>query len=791
MDGTHRIAGGESGAGHGEVAAPAGKVEAFGNGPASRGDHDRGRPDDPPRCDLRRQLTGTGSKVRVEETPGVIGIVQLHGCRGAGIDLEHQPLGTAQDEVDPIQADEPGGGHQRLHPVVDDLAERGGKRDLVHGATEEEGCARSSLRRPLLIAAEPECPPSVCQQEQGEGASRFESLVVGIAADRCPVGLAYMAATGTTDALDQPAGRIGWRIEPHLWIPHAELVEQGKDPPGILDRSHDSRSVATQRATGGKSPEQRGTALEAGTVHQPGRPVGRSKLRGRREEVAPVEAQRVRRHDGPAGLCHAPSITIHEAVQHDGTVPATRRRLGERATGNRRDEVAVAFSVHVVTGSRDDCALTHLSRYNASLTMSAPPMPSREVADVACPFCGLVCDDLTLSVAGTAITVRANGCRLAAAGFGTAPGDVPRIGGRRATLAEATAEAARLLRNARQPLLGGLATDVDGARAAARLADRCGAVLDHMNSAAAMRNVLTMQDSGWITTTLSEIRNRADLLIVAGGDVISHFPRLFERCIVNQETLFGEGRKCEVLFLGAAAPAGVALPGPSSTIACDVTRLSEAFGVLRALIAGRPLVATEAAGAPISIWQRLATRMQAAKYGVITWAVPDFDFPHAELTVQALCEMVKDLNRTTRFAGLPLGGSEGDLTADTVFTWQTGFGSRTSFGQGQPDHDAHQYATGRLLERGEADLLFWISSFNADRTPPVTTVPTVVLGRPGMTFTHEPAVFIPVGTPGVDHAGHLFRTDRVVALPLRQLRSTALPSVAAVLTAVEAALGES
>ena len=89
--------------------------------------------------------------------------------------------------------------------------------------------------------------------------------------------------------------------------------------------------------------------------------------------------------------------------------------------------------------------------------------------------------------------------------------------------------------------------------------------------------------------------------------------------------------------------------------------------------------------------------MQAASYGVIAWAAADFDFPHAELTVQALCELVKDLNRETRFSGLPLGGSDGDITADSVLLWQTGFGGRTSFGQGIPDHDAYHYSTARLL----------------------------------------------------------------------------------------------
>ena len=61
---------------------------------------------------------------------------------------------------------------------------------------------------------------------------------------------------------------------------------------------------------------------------------------------------------------------------------------------------------------------------------------------------------------------------------------------------------------------------MEGARAAGRLADRLGGVLDHMNSAAVLRNLMVLQDSGWITTTLSEVRNRADLLIVAGGDIV-------------------------------------------------------------------------------------------------------------------------------------------------------------------------------------------------------------------------------------------------------------------------------
>jgi formylmethanofuran dehydrogenase subunit B len=216
------------------------------------------------------------------------------------------------------------------------------------------------------------------------------------------------------------------------------------------------------------------------------------------------------------------------------------------------------------------------------------------------------------------------------------------------SLVEAASEAARLLRAARQPLIGGLATDVEGSRAAGRLADRCGGVLDHMNTAAAIRNIRVLQDTGWITTTLSEIRNRADLLIVVGGDIVSRFPRFFERCIANTDTLFSEDRRCEVIFLGRNAPEGLTLPGGKpNSIPCDIPRLYDVFAVLRALVAGRPIQGERAAGVPLTTLRALADRMKAARYGVMAWAVPDLDFPHAELTVQGLCELVKDLNRET------------------------------------------------------------------------------------------------------------------------------------------------
>ena len=93
-----------------------------------------------------------------------------------------------------------------------------------------------------------------------------------------------------------------------------------------------------------------------------------------------------------------------------------------------------------------------------------------------------------------------------------------------------------------------------------------------------------------------------------------------------------------------------------------------------------------------------------------------------------------------------------------------------------------------MLADGSADLLVWTSSFTPDQGPPETETPTVVLGVPGVRLPREPAVFIPVGTPGLDHAGRLVRCDSVVTLPLRDLGRAELPSVAGVAQSILNAL---
>ena len=413
--------------------------------------------------------------------------------------------------------------------------------------------------------------------------------------------------------------------------------------------------------------------------------------------------------------------------------------------------------------------------------------------EVPSPFCGIASDDITIKVDGMAVTVVENSDPVVKAGFETPMTDIsPRIKGNDASLEEAVAFIASTLRESKQSVIGGMATDLNGARAVMALADKSNSTIDHMNSSGAFRNLLVLQDTGWMNTTLTEVRNRVDLLVIIGSDIETSFPRFFERMVWNNESMFGQDIESrQVVYLGKA-PSGEASTSPqgkkAQVIACDDADLPEVLSVLRAVVNGRQMQAESVGGIPLTVLSTLAEQLKQASYSVVTWAASMLDFDHAEASVQMLCETVKDLNAETRCSGLPLGGKDGDTTANQVSAWQSGYPVRTSFNRGYPEYDPYLFNSQRMLADGEVDTLVWVSSFDINRTPPKTDATTIVLGRSGMTFEQEPDVFIPVGTPGIDHNGRAFRTDSVVSIPLQKLRDSGLPSTFDVLTAVEKAL---
>lgn len=379
-----------------------------------------------------------------------------------------------------------------------------------------------------------------------------------------------------------------------------------------------------------------------------------------------------------------------------------------------------------------------------------------------CPFCPLLCSTGGVQPGPQLLPLpgRTGLCRRAAGGlarFADTPADaVPLLQGRPATLDEAIDAAAGLLRRSVQPLFGGLATDVAGARALYPLACATGAISDVAAGSPLFEGLRVQQDKGGYTTTLAEVSERADLLLLVTPDSdeapSDYFRDLLDRCGATPP---------EVMRLDTL------LPGAD---------LFNTLALLAALVDGRAAVRARAPQALID----LAERLKAARYAVVVYESGRLP-AHGGLLIEALQRMVGTLNRSTRAAALALGGGDGAYTVNQVFTWLSGLPLRSRAAAGGLEHEPIRFGADRLLAGGAVDLLLWIASFGPLPVPAAAHgLPRIVLGHPDQAAEGD-NVFIPVSTPGLGSAGHLFRTDGSVLLPLRPLYEDTLPTVAAVL----------
>jgi formylmethanofuran dehydrogenase subunit B len=358
------------------------------------------------------------------------------------------------------------------------------------------------------------------------------------------------------------------------------------------------------------------------------------------------------------------------------------------------------------------------------------------------------------------------------------------IDGAPASLDEAAAAAARLLARSTQPLIAGLGVDIDGARAAIALAERVGGVIEHMHSAALLRDLDCLRETGVMLTTPGEARVRADVVLLVGDGLLQGWPQLIERLLRPPARPEGADVKRRIVWLAPQAEARIpGFDGDIEVVAAGLgAMLAANLAALRARGKGRPVAQTKI---PLPALDALIGVVKGARFGVAVWTAASL----GALEIEMLNGLVRDLNETTRFSTLPLSAPDNGAGVLAACGWTTGFPMRTGFGPGDPIHDPWRFDAERLVASGETDCVLWISAFGA--APPAwrSAVNFIALCERTTQIAEEPSVRIAIGRPGVDHDAVMHSSDVGTLVAATASARSATPSVTQVLERIGAGLG--
>jgi formylmethanofuran dehydrogenase subunit B len=434
---------------------------------------------------------------------------------------------------------------------------------------------------------------------------------------------------------------------------------------------------------------------------------------------------------------------------------------------------------------------------DSSVDSSVDSSSLKMVDHVACLGCGCVCDDLQLAVQDGRIVRAERACVLAEPWLrsaSTSAQAVAEIKGQPASLDEAIEEAANVLRSAHYPLIYGLSqSNTDGQRAAVRLAERLRAVIDSTASLCHAPSVVAQQQVGKVTCTLGEMRNRADLVVFWGSDPVQTHPRHWERYSVQAKGRFHpQGRQDRFVVVADTSRTSSA-DQADLFIPIEPGKHFEALLTLRAMVREVATGTGDDYGAPRPLLAELAGRMKLSRWGAMFFGVNLARGDSGHCNVQALLQLVTDLNAYGRWAAMRMRVQGNVVGADSVLLWQTGYPFSVNLARGYPRYNPGEFSVQGLLERQEPDACLLVGSETLGWLPPAALehlhrIPTVVLDPASQQSPLSPRVRFRVGVPGIHFGGTAYRMDGV-PIPLRAVLPTSFPSVTEVLDQIARKVG--
>jgi len=400
-------------------------------------------------------------------------------------------------------------------------------------------------------------------------------------------------------------------------------------------------------------------------------------------------------------------------------------------------------------------------------------MSKTTTQNVVCTFCASGCDDLQITHDGRSIVSARNGCAISLSRFtntkeGRLLKPLVRTKGtlRPTTFAKAVDRAARILNNARYPLLYGWSqTSCEAISKGVELAELVGGLIDNTTTSCHGPTILGLQDVGEATCTLGEVRHSADLVIYWGCNPIHSHPHHTNRFTVFSKGRFRKTRKDRRLVVVDVRRTDTAKLA-DRFIQIQPNGDYELLTALRTAVKGEEIEQDSIAGVPTETVEEIADMMGECEFGALFFGLGLTMTAGKHRNTEAALALVRDLNYVTKFVIIPMRGWFNVTGANEVSTWQTGYPYAVDLTQGYPRFNPGDTSAIDVFVRGEADAALVVASDPVSHFPKAAVkhllkIPIVTI-EPKRTPTSEASeVVIPSAIIGIEASGTIYRIDGV------------------------------
>jgi len=396
------------------------------------------------------------------------------------------------------------------------------------------------------------------------------------------------------------------------------------------------------------------------------------------------------------------------------------------------------------------------------------------VKNVVCPFCGTLCDDIICKVENNKIVGTINACRIAHNKFVHTKGatrytkPLIRKNGEfvEVTYDEAIEKAAKILAEAKRPLLYGWScTECEAHAAGIELAEETGAVIDNTASVCHGPSVLALQDVGYPTCTLGEVKNRADVVVYWGCNPMHAHPRHISRHVFSRGFFRERGRPDRTLIVVDPRETDTAKLADIH-LQVEFDRDYELIDAMRAYLLGHEILYDEVAGIPRETIEEAVEIMKNAQFGILFWGMGLTHSRGKHRNIDTAIMLTEDLNDFGKFNLIPMRGHYNVTGFNQVASWESGFPYCVDFSAGEPRYNPGETGANDLLQNREADAMMVIASdpgahFPQTAVEHMAEIPVIAV-EPHRTPTTELAdIIIPPAIVGLEAEGTAYRMEGV------------------------------